>query len=141
MIADNELAQLQVPLASLPGFDPTGLWVSHAGVTDMCANAPLPDWVADPTVTLADSATADRVARWIAERTKLQTGATAPEWKYVTSSAGWWLTFDCVGSYHPVGTSVLHSLTDSVSDDRRLPDGSRFIDRLALALVAVEVSR
>ncbi len=135
MITTDELALLRVPLSALPGLDPVGLWVHHCGVADMCAHAPLPGWVRDPSVDLADASTADRVARWRAlQCAGIRVGPTAPAWIHLGYGA-WGLAW--VGGRTTFCRSCCLPEGVDPDDSRRLPDGSRYVDRLALARVAV----
>lgn len=96
---------------------------------------------------LSDRSTRNRVAEWLAGRVGLEVGSTAPVW--VGYIDGWRL----LGTEHTQGnlrlftwdtggtrTATVPALADlHPVDDRRLPDGSRFVDAWALALVAVHV--
>lgn len=105
-------------------------------------------------VDLADARTADAVARWVAGRVGLQVGCTAPRW--VHTGFGVWVLSDGVGA--PARFSAtrrpdspaaregrnysfpsLHAVDSDCNDARRLPDGSRWVDRAALAIVARHV--
>jgi hypothetical protein len=95
-------------------------------------------------VDLADAATRDRVARWLAARVGLNTSGRCPWWftlAPVASRPGWGLAYGPHGSYETFGpgreTEVPALVGLNGADDRRLPDGSRYVDALALALVAV----
>ena len=145
-----ELAMLRVPLSSLPGFDPVGLVLHHhSGWSGFAiGRSPRGSLVcyssgvsqlepAAAEIDLADSATADRVARWAAAQVELATDCTAPGWRYLPDSVGWWLAApDGAGWFFPVSSLPLVKVFWA-DDDRLLPDGSRYVDRLALALVAV----
>ena len=97
---------------------------------------------------LQDASTADRVARWLAARVGLEVGCTAPGWYY--HEGGWYLAGDecwtgipslaAAGNY-VAGLPFSERRLGELADHRRLPDGSRYVDRLALALVAVHVGR
>lgn len=144
-VSPEELGRLLVPLTALRGFDEVyGLEIYGLGMClDQDAET-IRTWSHNQAVRhqrdmceidLADAATADRIARWVAGRVGFEHAATAPNWG--TS-----------GSDHPVhGPSRYAYLGDSDhhfdlpddfddTDDRRLPDGSMYADRLALALVA-----
>lgn len=102
-------------------------------------------------VDLSDGATRDRCARWLAGRVGLGVGSTAPRWEPVWTPAtdrAWYLggrggTIDWFAgpsyplthttSRAPVPVSALDDLDPS--DDRRIPDGSRWVDAAALAAV------
>ncbi len=174
-LTPDDLAHLRVPLSALPGLDPVGLRL-RAGEGAMMAYDPaiyvalsggvmVFDWSHDGTPDLAMLAHAfvcldhpegaDRVARWLAARVRLEVGCTAPLWSVCSlgwASIGWALTQrDAEGEtvcrtfasrYHGGDIDALAPISDatalaSESGSRRLPDGSRYVDRLALALVAV----
>lgn len=103
----------RIRLDELPGFDPVGLWVvAHSygresrglclplrhGKYDVLTTDGAHEL--DPTPTLreevyvdaADPATADRLARYIAERTGAGAGMTAPTfgWHYDSTNGGRW---------------------------------------------------
>ena len=159
---------MRIPLAALPGFDPVGLFVRGlinddgrylvSGVSPCDPVAILVDGresrgyrtVSFELVDLdvADSSTADRLARWLAARVGLEVGCTAPGWK--GQDDGWVLTTFGKGVFfgampsnsRPAGhISIVPGLAgiDVPGGYRRLPDGSLFRDRLALAVVAVHV--
>jgi hypothetical protein len=117
---------------------------------------------ADFDANLSDSATADRVARWCAGRVGLEVGCTAPGWRSYSARAdpplAIWL-FGELGlgvrvfanqprrdppltgwAYSRAVENVVPALADlDPTDARLLPDGARWIDRLALALVATHL--
>ena len=97
------MSDLLVPLASLPGFDPVGLRVASTATDNakfpglrglFVAHADCDEvrvlWVADDgpenwpaaqvLLDLADAATRDRLARYVAGRVGLEVGSTAPTW-------------------------------------------------------------
>lgn len=113
-------------------------------------------------VDLAHPDTADRVARWLAGRVGIEVGCLAGGWRYAGSmhwvllggngaeatpeverrdgaaghgfcAMGW------VGALRSTPTVVVALERVDPHDPRRLPDGSRYVDRLALALVAAHV--
>lgn len=169
MTAAEEMGRLRVPLASLAGFDPVGLVVDGAVIVSRAeeqdndeagwaaefATLPPPSLLAIATVegvrfrvaaevsvTLADASTADRVARWVAGRVGLEVGCTAPGWREGRQGGlglpGWLLdTGDGSKFFTYDSLPVVRAFW--MDDDRLLPDGSRYVDRLALALVAVHV--
>lgn len=83
--------------------------------------------------------TADRVARWVAGRVGFEFGCTAPDW-FRERDRQWLIggDFDFDFTFGPAASRhLIPSLADiNPTDDRRLTDGSRYTDRLALALVA-----
>lgn len=93
-------------------------------------------------VNLADRATACRVAAWAAQRLHLELGCTAPQW-----ACGWshdgeqgWTLWGSGAEYWiswEDEESPLHDLDPF--DDRKLPDGAQYVDRLALARFVVHV--
>lgn len=167
MITDADLSRLRVPLASLPGLVPVGLrvvstgerggWVLPVGLHRDRYQVASPDGLAvgsecidwdDLDFTwaydLQDSSTADRVARWVADRRRVEVGCTAPEWgvslfnlyalRTITIRSG-------REHYHRWEAPRVDGsdLWSWYHDDRLLPDGSRYVDRLSLTLVAVLV--
>lgn len=157
-ISTEEFARLRVPLASLPGFDPVGLRINAGSYgKGLCTGASpiIAAWrfLCDDgsaggadggalRVDLADASTADRVARWVAGRVDFEVGCTAPDWHHGTDhdGNGGWLLFwfdDGDSAEYYFGYPELEGL--DWEDPRRLPDGSRYVDRLALALVAVHL--
>jgi hypothetical protein len=110
---------------------------------------------------LSDSATADRVARWCAGRVGLEVGCTAPGWRSYSARADPPLAIWLLGepgdarvfanqprrdppltgwAYSRAVENVVPTLADlDPTDARLLPDGARWIDRLALALVATHL--
>lgn len=119
------------------------------------ADAEAPEWieVADLSVSLDVGPNADRVARWLAARVGLEVGCTAPLWSVCArgwGGHGWALTqrdFEgettCKVFASPYNGGDCAALTemDELRTDAgpRLPDGSLFRDRLALALVAQHI--
>lgn len=96
------------------------------------------------SVSLADSAARDRVARWVAERVGMPCDPVAGFWRFVLGA--WRLTGSDgaieFGAADPEaeGRFVVHALSAlDPHDDTRLPDGSRLVDALALAAVARHV--
>jgi hypothetical protein len=170
-LTTEESGRLRVPLAALDGFDPVGLRCGEdldheAGVCTHTTEAGEHVWLVysdDDTwdwlprgvvfVDLADPATADRVARWLAARVGLEVGCTAPRWNHSGRRGTWAITGDADAAlfhgsepprnwrgrtrWKPAEIVVPALAALDPSDDRRLPDGSRYVDRLALALVAV----
>jgi hypothetical protein len=172
----EELARLRVPLDKLPGLDAVGLtayamdlqWIviGDGG----CEGLDILAWTLDEQVpvprevmaiSLADSATADRVARWCAGRVGLEVGCTAPGWRSYSARADPPLAIWLLGepgdarvfanqprrdppltgwAYSRAVENVVPALADlDPTDARLLPDGARWIDRLALALVATHL--
>lgn len=160
-LTPSDLARLRVRLDELPGFDPVGLFVyGERGDDHMvvfaddddllvhdCGSEDLAWWWSKsegPRLDLADASTADRVARWVAERHRTLSGepppgCTAPSWFYeggrwVLSTGGWsWLV--------PRDLVTEPTELQVQLDRRRLRDGSRWVDRAALAEVARHVGR
>lgn len=153
MITHEEAARLQVPLSAVPGLHPVGLpvlfrhesWlVTRLVVTRGVTRAAEIDQIrgterigAVPfgglSCDLADDGTADRIARWVAERMGLEPGCTAPTWVF---DGGW----QVVSGGSLAMFDHISSLGDlDPDDDRRLPSGARLVDRRALALVARHV--
>jgi hypothetical protein len=162
-------ADLLVPLVSLPGLDPVGL-VALFGADVPClvlARFPgagdgpwceawhprlrkmFPGSVEAFTLDLADPATADRLARYVAGRVGLAVGATAPDfgpgcWEGVPPDS-WWLGGACFASHN--GPPIEHcTIVPTLAaldpaDDTRTASGARVVDLRALAVVAVEVGR
>lgn len=110
---------------------------------------------------LADASTRDRIARWVAGRVGLEVAATAPDWlptlKYGLGSGGigyrndggYWTVAARSHTRHfraPVDTTLLHVFDEvpglvgvDPHDDRRLSDGSHYVDALALARAAAHL--
>jgi len=157
---------LRIPLTALPGLDATGLsaWAAderwlvagdggHKGVDligwGLSDVAPMPRAIV--ALDLADASTRDRVARWAARRVGLEVGSTAPAWFHCGYSV-WALAAHLVSRRFsptrlpesaPQVVGVNHQLPSLWSvdptDDTRLPDGSRLVDAVALARVAVHL--
>lgn len=134
-----DLARLRVPLSALPGLDDRWQPVWPASVDGIGRH-----------VSLVESATADRVARWLAARVGLEVGCTAPEWRWRAGVRAWGLIAAFSGRYFVETRRQVWGRDDVVvptldvadldpADTRKLSDGSRFVDRLALAIVAVHV--
>jgi len=148
-VTRDVLDSLRIPLSALPGFDAVGLrmWLPDTRASVIC----LEDYGDDRwTVTLADASTADRVARWVADRVGMEIGATAPSWQSPPRESEdvvvWTLLGSTADPHHRrfwlqgFGVARVPALAGlDYTDDRRLPDGSRYVDRLALARVAVHV--
>lgn len=162
-----DIVELRVPLPSLPGLDPVGLVVWHAvdqtfesGLCFENESRTAGRWLAlnirvrggkgtsyfraeNGIVDLADAATRDRVARWVADRVEFEVGSTAPGWGFVDTDwgfdmRGWLMGWRRQGE--PVWWPADGFLAGAdPNDDRLLPDGSKFVDALALARVAVHV--
>lgn len=145
-ITAEELARLRISLSALPGFDPIGLWLyrTFAAMADIRRVCDGHTSQGD-AVSAADSSTADRLARWLAARVGLEVGCTAPRW--FLGEGAWAVLTDDHGfarrwrgnDINALGGLVPAMVDLSPRDPRRLPDGSRYVDRLALALVAVHV--
>ncbi|MEQ1494470.1 MAG: hypothetical protein ABL912_01740 [Novosphingobium sp.] len=162
-LTTDDLARLRVPLSALPRLDFLGLplvpvegargyavgemlgfgrvVIARYGAADAVA-------VSSLSLDLSDSSTADRVARWLAGRLGVEVWCTAPSWVCVVESVGWWIfsgeprslhrPAPLAGKYFPRG---VYAEQADPTDGRRLDDGSRYVDRLALRLVAEEVGR
>lgn len=150
---------LRVPLAALPGIDPTWLVLHHhtgwSGV--VVRRSPRGSLVcyaggtsqlepADALLDLADASTRDRVARWCAARAELEVGPTAPGWRGQDNPPGhpgWVLHSYGSGSFFSSWTSTgahVPTLADlAPADSSALPDGSRSVDAIALGRVAVHL--
>ena len=157
-------ADLRVALSDLPGFDPVGLRVLDPNgelgsyvatyadevhvMLDGRANA-TGGLVLDEDVDLdlSDAATRDRLARWLAARVGLEVGCTAPRWFWHVAMRCWVLghgRLESSRSFSFDGRVTDHEVPplsdlDGADDDTRLPDGSRLVDAVALARVAVHV--
>lgn len=133
------------------GFRPrVGAWYGVPVMTDE-RTAEDCQWVplgVDVRVSLIDSATRDRVARWVAGVTKLRCESTAPRWYWSSHDECWWLDapsqdsrgFDHLGRLTRSGERLLEGVpalgeVDQL-DDTRLADGSLICDALALLHVA-----
>lgn len=155
-ITESELLALRVSLALLP-IDPTGLdvFVSRGSLHTICVLSDEPAhpdlWLfcAEPMaaprrfrrdlgeVDLADTSTADRVARWAAKQVEIPSSCGVI-WHpgYDHSGDPGWILYgrggdDSLEYFVDLGQEVF---ADIESDDERvLPDGSRYVDRLALA--------
>lgn len=102
-------------------------------------------------IDLAESSTADRLSRWMALRLGMRADwgdCTAPRWYAagMTPSTPWWVIqwgresrIFASAAYHGARVIPVPDLHFDAGDARRLPDGSRFADRLALGTVAVHV--
>lgn len=160
-------ADLRVRLNQLPGFDPVGLrlyrWsdglylgvvietpaemsgyaTAHAGRIEL-------GWLGGCAVDLSGASTRDRVARWLAWRLGIPIGCTAPEW--ATDIEGWSMfagesperagmaCWDLDGRGAGAAGGKVEGLAGlDPTADTRLPDGSRLVDAVALARVAVHV--
>lgn len=108
--------------------------------------------LADVRLDLSDATTRDRCLRWLAGRVGLEVAGRCPWWfalQPVTSSSsralhhGWGLAYSAGSQYWSFGVGritecpALSSLDSR--DDTRLPDGSRLVDALALAVVVHHV--
>lgn len=171
----GDLAALTLPLAHLPGFDPAGLRVWEARTTHSEFNGER-RWISvgftDPTtvgiavdaqplrdvpvrrvrLTTIDSATRDRIARWMADQIGDGSACTAPDWlpterwsspgvgAYQKAGGYWSLNtrrrFAHFSADGRVGTFVPGLAALDPHDGRTLPDGSRWVDAAALAVVA-----
>lgn len=154
---------LLLPLSEVPGLDATGL---PALLADGHRGVILPGGVLFHLdrrqvylagnvrgIDLADSATRDRVVRWVAGRLGLTLGSsTAPEW--FGRRGAWELNPGTgspdievvfvrpVGSYSGAYGPIVPTLAElDCDDDARLPDGSRAVDARALLLVAQWLGR
>lgn len=162
-LTPDDLAALRVPLASLPGFDVVGLDLTRpvllvgaptpwARLLWPCVRQPdggLGLWDGDVvqpidpanwSVDLSDAATRDRCARYLAQRVGVGVGSTAPNWGPDTfRPRRWWLVGPDDGYiWHGDGgdEDFVRALADlDPTDDRRLSDGSRWVDAAALAAV------
>lgn len=154
-----ELAALRVSLADLP-IDPTGLdvYVPHYQMHTICVladDAVEPDlWLfcAEPgagarrfarasgEIDLADTSAADRVARWAARKVEIPSSCGViwhSGFSSCADSSGWILYGTDGEDYADFFVSGDHEQSPlrvvNPDDGRRLPDGSRYVDRLALA--------
>lgn len=156
VIRSEEAERLVVPLSALAGLDPVGLPVVYRNerwrVNRLIVSRDQPRascvierldgegaWPEMPpydvlAIDLADDATADRIARWLGVRVGLEVPCTAPVWGF---DEGDWQ----VVSGNDVATfDHVFALTElDPFDVRTLPGGARFVDRLALAVVARHV--
>jgi hypothetical protein len=157
------LEHLRLPLVETPGVDPTGLRILLRGwewygtplalsrwtTTVFIYNAPAtfpavmrvehgaeisPD---DILLDLTDAATRDRLVRWLAACLGHTTGCTAPHWGRHRDTWALDRTLfrredrfddDPRDPYVPALWAI------DITDDRRLPDGSRYVDALALVV-------
>lgn len=170
--------ELLVPLLALPGLDPVGLWVRHRASPSACrwlvtehlpaieGRYPQPSRcvvahggphnVGDVDdklrLNLADSATRDRVTRWIGARSnKAMDHSSAPWWEWHGPRRVWALIANrWVHYYSPFGDEIetadpllaVLALRDlDPQDFTTLPDNSRRVDAHALALVAVHLGQ
>jgi hypothetical protein len=162
-VSPAELAALRIELSALPGFDPVGLDVERSCCGHVIGDpyAGPPECCGDPDewVSFIDASTRDRVARWLAGRVGLTVGSTAPGWWH--QEAVWVLAVRRAGGVK--GGSSARTFSGSPrwaasadggkrrhvptlgdldpSDPRLLPDGSRYVNALALARVAVTVGK
>jgi hypothetical protein len=78
-----------------PDPDYPGDWLAGPTAPDGWEDSPGTDCaymtlrVESPRLSLADAATRDRCARWLAERVGLEVGATAPGWYRIGTSQAW----------------------------------------------------
>lgn len=167
IITPEEMARLRVPLSALPHFRPDLIWEcqgdrvvqvwsvleeeqEHYFLARHDGDDSVAKWWSEPEswmmLDLSDASTADRCARWLAGRVGLEVGCTAPGWFFHEAMVAWLLgrgrrdTTRLFAQNGPDIDYVVHTLADlDPTDDRRLPDGSRYVDRLALALVCRHV--
>lgn len=185
-LTQTELDQLMLPLTSLPGFNPVGLHLASPFANDgkmvyihwLCVDrdtlnaddGAINCWCGEDNgftgwierrqwyLDLADASTADRVARWVAERLGLRIvdidhhlrehshlECTAPVF-FVNAYGQCIIGRDRIGartSFHgwrqddPDKILALQDLDQY--DRRQLADGSRYVERLGLAIVAFHV--
>lgn len=113
-------------------------------------------WMAEDElfVSTSDARTRDALARWVAGRVGLSPSATAPSWHpdnyeapswrlsaWYTEAAWFRAPYSANFRGMPIlGEYIVPALAAlDARDARRLPDGSRLVDALALAAVAVHV--
>jgi hypothetical protein len=110
---------------------------------------------AEVQLDFEDADTRDRVARWMAGLEGAFCESTAPRWHWSTVDDAWWLEalesdgalnswgYNHRGVVCTRGTKVIEAVPALFSvdprDEERLPDGSRQVDALALAITAVHL--
>jgi hypothetical protein len=151
----EELGRLRVSLDLLPEFDPVGLHIwdeeyerhvlvteAHETILDLHLRQEDAFRIQrrEARLDLADASTRDRVARWLGGRHGLRGGCVAPSWVNRTHDfmLGGAVMFRRKRNGH-VSIVVPELVATALPDLRDLPDGSRYVDALALALVAVHV--
>lgn len=146
MIPAFDTSRLRVPLSELPGIAPEGesclLATSQGVIRCTLDQAPV-------SIDFAEPATRDRAARWLLATVGGRPQCTAPPWTW--SDGGTWRLHGGAMFWPrpprgpaPIGdtwitVSELQQL--DVRDGRVLPDGSRYVEALALALVCAYVGR
>jgi hypothetical protein len=157
-LTTEDMGRLRFGLAALDGFDPVGLTLGRGGEWAACVayghsdgtvllvrgagtRHVVTEWwpLAGFEVDLADAATRDRVARWLAARVGLEVGSTAPGWETGDIEPVEWVLVGTRIGDHFTPDSVPALAAVDPDDRRRLADGSLYRDALALALVAVHV--
>lgn len=154
----EELAALRLPLAGLVDLNVFGMSVQVDGWDDQIAKwvsvetdrcsvfmQPAIEGLEKVTITTAATQVADALARWCAEWVGLDPSCGViwhPGYShdgefgwilYVTDgndSAEYWFSAEDEDS-------PLYAINPDPDDDRELPDGSRYVDRLALRTIAV----
>lgn len=152
----EEMERLRVRLADLPGFDPLGLLAYHNGALHILYDASaVPVDAARLSkpgfqqvyVSTIHARTRDALARWCAVQvqakstpldvTRARLQSTAPTWERHPASWGWRLRFFLTEVSLTSNDAEWTWVSDlKPDDDRRLPDGSRWVDAAALAAVA-----
>lgn len=140
-LTPDDLARLRVPLSALPGLDPVGLRVYWSSFSSVIVGPQDHDGLypvhhehgvgclSEGFLHLSDAATRDRCARYLAQRVEVDVGSTAPNWGPDAFHRGlWWLVGPDDGWHREVADLEAY-------DDRRLPDGSWWVDAAALAAV------
>lgn len=148
-LTPDDMARLRVPLSVLPRLPCRGLllypipgyWMEdrpRLAQTDVLLNDTGHQTVRVDgemrrtevwAVDLSDAATRDRCARYLAQRVEVDVGSTAPNWGPDAFHRGlWWLVGPDDGWHREVADLEAY-------DDRRLPDGSWWVDAAALAAV------
>lgn len=162
-LTPEELKRLRIPVSKLPGMDYRGLDIYNpkTGETAIAQRVVEPR-IGNAEVDLADSSTADRVVRWLATQVGLEAGCSAPIWsRFGVRGRRWRLgvpneayatdwyagllneyAFSFAvpdGDYPPrVNRKVIPPEYEiDPLDVRRLPDGSYYVDRLALRHASV----
>lgn len=133
-LTTEELARLRLRLNDLSGFDALGLMVYTSDGRLRLATQHH-GFDSSSEVSLAYARTADAAARWLAGRVRVEVGCTAPDWGWVDPALTWRLTAEH-GTW-----DMPREMLPAEQSRARLPDGSLYAARLALALACRHAGR